>query len=84
LGDGEGDQGGDRDPDHQEEGMPTVRSGSAAELSGGVSSAILGSNFDTRSFWMTPKLSSIVILNLIANWSFLYHKPEKHAVNRID
>jgi len=37
-----------------------------------------------RSFWMTPKLSSIVIINLIANLSFLYHKPKKHAVTRID
>jgi hypothetical protein len=36
------------------------------------------------SFWMTPKLSSIVIINLIANLSFLYHKPEKHALIRID
>jgi len=39
---------------------------------------------DTRSFWMTTKLSFIVILNLIANLSFLYHKPQKHAVIRID
>jgi len=37
-----------------------------------------------RSFWMTPKLSYIVIINLIANLLFLYHKPEKHAVTRID
>ena len=29
----------------------------------------------TRSFWMTRKLSSIVIMNLIANLPFLYHKP---------
>ncbi len=29
---------------------------------------------------MTPKLSSIVIINLIANLSFLYHKSDKHAV----
>jgi hypothetical protein len=29
-------------------------------------------------------ISSIVILNLIVNLSFLYHKPEKHAVTRID
>ena len=42
------------------------------------------SNPRTRSFWMIPKLSSIVIVNLIANLSFLYHKPEKHAVIRID
>jgi hypothetical protein len=26
---------------------------------------------------MIPKLSSIVIINLIANLSFLYHKSEK-------
>jgi hypothetical protein len=38
----------------------------------------------TRSFWMTPKLSYIVILNLIANLSLLYHKPEKPAATRID
>jgi hypothetical protein len=38
----------------------------------------------TRSFWMIPKLSSIVIINLIANLTFLYHKPKKHAVTRID
>jgi hypothetical protein len=36
-----------------------------------------------RSFWMIPKLSYIVIMNLIANLPFLYHKPEK-AVTRID
>jgi hypothetical protein len=29
-------------------------------------------------------ISYIVIINLIANLSFLYHKPEKHAVIRID
>ncbi len=29
------------------------------------------------SFWMIPKLSSIVIINLIANLSFLYHKSDK-------
>jgi len=29
-----------------------------------------------RTFWMTPKLSSIVILNLIAKVRFLYHKPK--------
>jgi hypothetical protein len=33
---------------------------------------------------MILKLSYIVIINLIANLSFLYHKPEKHAVTRID
>ena len=42
------------------------------------------SNPDTRSFWLTPKLSSIVILNLIANLSFLYHKPQKPVLIRID
>jgi hypothetical protein len=31
---------------------------------------------DTRSFWMILKLFSIVIINLIANLSFLYHKPK--------
>jgi hypothetical protein len=34
--------------------------------------------------WMMPVSSYIVILNLIANLSFLYHKPEKPAVTRID
>jgi hypothetical protein len=33
---------------------------------------------------MVPKLSSIVIINLIANLPFLYHKPKKNAVTRID
>jgi hypothetical protein len=33
---------------------------------------------------MILKLSSIVIINLIATLTFLYHKPEKHAVTRID
>jgi hypothetical protein len=33
---------------------------------------------------MIPKLSYIVILNLIANLTFLYHKPEKPTVTRID
>jgi hypothetical protein len=33
---------------------------------------------------MIPKCSYIVILNLIANLPFLYHKPEKHVVIRID
>jgi hypothetical protein len=37
-----------------------------------------------ESFWMIAKLSSIVIINLIANLTFLYHKPEKPAVTRID
>jgi hypothetical protein len=31
----------------------------------------------TRSFWMTPKLSYIVILNLIAKVPLLYHQPNK-------
>jgi hypothetical protein len=36
-----------------------------------------GKRIPTReSFWMTPKLSYIVIINLIANFTFLYHKPE--------
>jgi hypothetical protein len=29
-----------------------------------------------ESFWRIPKLSCIVILNLITNLSFLYHKPQ--------
>jgi hypothetical protein len=37
-----------------------------------------------RRSWMMPVSSYIVILNLIANLSFLYHKPEKPAVTRID
>jgi hypothetical protein len=40
----------------------------------------LVSNPDTRSFWMMPVDSFIVIINL----SFLYHKPQKPAVTRID
>jgi len=32
---------------------------------------------------MTPKLSTNVILNLIAKVTSLYHKPEKPAVTRI-
>jgi hypothetical protein len=47
-------------------------------------SPLFVSNPDSRSFWMIPKLSYIVIINLIATLSFLYHKPEKHAVIRID
>ena len=31
-----------------------------------------------------PKPSFIVIINLIATLSFLYHKPSKPAVTRID
>jgi len=42
------------------------------------------SNPDTRSFWMILKCSSIVIINLIATLSFLYHKSEKPAVIRLD
>jgi hypothetical protein len=37
-----------------------------------------------ESSWMMPVSSYIVILNLIATLSFLYHKSEKHAVIRID
>ena len=37
-----------------------------------------------RTFWIEQNASSIVIINLIANLSFLYHKSEKPAVNRID
>jgi hypothetical protein len=36
-------------------------------------------NPGARSFWMTRKLSSIVILNLIANLPFLYHKAENRG-----
>jgi hypothetical protein len=42
------------------------------------------SNPVTTSFWMKPKLSYIVILNLIATLSLLYHKPPKPAVTCID
>jgi hypothetical protein len=38
----------------------------------------------TQSFWIIPKLSSMVIMNLIANLPFLYHKAQEHAVIRID
>jgi hypothetical protein len=34
----------------------------------------LAQNPGTRSFWMTPVSSSIVILNLIAKLPLLYHK----------
>jgi hypothetical protein len=37
-----------------------------------------------RSFWMTPNRLFIVIINLIANLRFLYHKSEKPALTRID
>ena len=43
-----------------------------------------GNIWARRSFWMIPILSSIVIMNLIANLPFLYHKPETTAVTRID
>jgi hypothetical protein len=33
---------------------------------------------------MIRGVSSIVIMNLIANLPFLYHKPEEDAVTRID
>ena len=38
------------------------------------------SNRGTRTFWMTPKLSSIVILNLIAKVTLLYHKSKNTRV----
>jgi hypothetical protein len=38
----------------------------------------------TRSFWIAATLSSIAIINLIANLPFLYHKPGKYAVTRLD
>jgi hypothetical protein len=33
-----------------------------------------------RTFWITSNLSSIVILNLIANLRFLYHKPKNTRI----
>ena len=66
-----------------EEGYATARSGWAAE-STEAKFPISIPKPDTRSSWMMPVSSYIVILNLIANLSFLYHKPEKHAVIRID
>jgi hypothetical protein len=42
------------------------------------------SNPTTKSFWMKQSTSSMVITNLIAKVPFLYRKPEKPAVNRID
>jgi hypothetical protein len=47
-------------------------------------SPVFVSNPDTRSFWMIPKLSSIAIINLIANLPFPYHKPEQNAATRFD
>jgi hypothetical protein len=32
-----------------------------------------------RSFWMMPVSSTIVIMNLIANLPFLYHKAENRG-----
>jgi hypothetical protein len=63
--------------------MGAGRSASAAEPTK-CEIPIFVSNPSTRSFWMTPKLSSIVIINLIAKLPFLYHKPEKPAGTRID
>jgi hypothetical protein len=48
-----------------EGGMGTGQSGPAAEPTG-CEIPIFVSNPTTRTFWMTPKRSSIVILNLIA------------------
>jgi hypothetical protein len=56
--------------------MRAAQSGSAAEPTGG---AVLVSNPTRRSFWMIAKLSSTVIMNLIANLPFLYHKPENRG-----
>jgi hypothetical protein len=42
----------------------------------GVKIPVLVSNPTRRSFWMIAKLSSIVIMNLIANLPFLYHNLE--------
>ena len=39
------------------------------------------SNPTPRSFWMIPKRSSIVILNLIAKVPFLDHKAENRRTN---
>jgi hypothetical protein len=33
-----------------------------------------------ESFWMIPKLSSIVIMNLIAKLPLLYHKPKNTRI----
>ena len=66
-----------------EEGYATARSGWAAE-STEAKVPISIPKPDTRSFWMIPKPSYIVIMNLIATLSFLYHKPEKTALIRID
>jgi hypothetical protein len=48
----------------------SVRGTAAAHKLSGSWHKITG----TRSFWMTPKLASLVIMNLIANLPFLYHK----------
>jgi hypothetical protein len=42
------------------------------------------SNPVTTSFWMTRSSSYIVIINLIANLPFLYHKSGKPALTRLD
>jgi hypothetical protein len=55
--------------------MRAAQSGSAAEPTGGEDPRF-GSNPTRRSFWMIAKLSSIVIMNLIANLPFLYHNLE--------
>jgi len=34
----------------------------------------------SRTFWMTPKLFTIVILNLIAKLPLLYHKPKNTRI----
>ena len=66
-----------------EEGYATARSGWAAE-STEAKVPISIPKPDTRSFWMILKLSSMVIINLIANLPFLYHKPEKLALTDPD
>jgi hypothetical protein len=45
---------------------------------------LVGSKSRPRSFRMTPGLSYIVIINLIADLSFLYHIAEKPVVTRLD
>ena len=46
----------------------------------GVVSRCLPQIPSTRTFWMMPKLSSIVIMNLIANLPLLYHKPKNTRI----
>ena len=47
---------------------------------GNLRQPTLGSNPNTRTFWMIPVSSSIVILNLIANLPLLYHKSKNTRI----